>query len=112
MRKRIHEHEDTTVRAVTAAGSGPGVRGGTRSGDVPEATIHDIDERNEDTDAAIAELWTRYVDDRAPELRDRLILHYAPLVKYVAGRVGSGLPAHVEQADLISYGTLDRKSVV
>jgi RNA polymerase sigma factor for flagellar operon FliA len=72
---------------------------------VPEATIDDIDEHDEDTDAAIAELWTRYVDDRAPELRDRLILHYAPLVKYVAGRVGSGLPAHVEQADLISYGT-------
>ena len=45
------------------------------------------------------------VADRAPELRDRLILHYAPLVKYVAGRVSSGLPAHVEQADLVSYGT-------
>ena len=29
---------------------------------------------------------------------------YAPLVKYVAGRMGSGLPAHVEEADLISYG--------
>jgi RNA polymerase sigma factor FliA len=73
---------------------------------VPEATIHHIDERDdEDTDAAIAELWTRYVEGRDSALRDRLILHYAPLVKYVAGRVGSGLPAHVEQADLISYGT-------
>ena len=73
---------------------------------MPEATIHHIDERDgEDTDAAIAELWTRYVAGRDAALRDRLILHYAPLVKYVAGRVGSGLPAHVEQADLISYGT-------
>src|SRR3712207_3107932 len=53
----------------------------------------------------LAQLWADYVADRAPELRDRLILHYAPLVKYVAGRVGSGLPAHVEQADLVSYGT-------
>src|SRR3712207_7199903 len=53
----------------------------------------------------LAELWARYVGDREPSLRDRLILHYAPLVKYVAGRVGSGLPAHVEQADLVSYGT-------
>jgi RNA polymerase sigma factor for flagellar operon FliA len=26
------------------------------------------------------------------------------LVKYVAGRMGSGLPAHVEESDLISYG--------
>ena len=79
---------------------------------MPEATIHRLDdpaafddETGEDADAALAELWARYVTDHEPELRDRLILHYAPLVKYVAGRVGSGLPAHVEQADLVSYGT-------
>jgi RNA polymerase sigma factor for flagellar operon FliA len=58
-----------------------------------------------DPDAAVADLWARYVVERDSGLRDRLILHYAPLVKYVAGRVGSGLPAHVEQADLVSYGT-------
>ena len=40
------------------------------------------------------------------ELRDRLILTYAPLVKYVAGRLGSGLPAHVDEGDLVSYGLL------
>jgi RNA polymerase sigma factor FliA len=72
---------------------------------VPEATIHRLDGAHDDADAALAELWASYVADRAPALRDRLILHYAPLVKYVAGRVGSGLPAHVEQADLVSYGT-------
>jgi RNA polymerase sigma factor for flagellar operon FliA len=71
---------------------------------VPEATIHQLDVEG-DPDAAVADLWARYVVDRDSGLRDRLILHYAPLVKYVAGRVGSGLPAHVEQADLISYGT-------
>ena len=43
---------------------------------------------------------------RAKALRDRLILTYAPLVKYVAGRLGSGLPAHVEEGDLVSYGLL------
>ena len=37
-------------------------------------------------------------------LRERLILHYSPLVKYVAGRVGVGLPPNIEQADLVSYG--------
>ncbi|WP_369134406.1 RNA polymerase sigma factor WhiG [Modestobacter sp. I12A-02662] len=68
-----------------------------------EATVHVGG--SEGTDAAVADLWARYVVDRDSELRDRLILHYAPLVKYVAGRVGSGLPAHVEQADLVSYGT-------
>jgi RNA polymerase sigma factor for flagellar operon FliA len=70
---------------------------------VSEATVHQL--TSEDPDAFIAELWTRYVEGRDTGLRDRLILHYAPLVKYVAGRVGSGLPAHVEQADLVSYGT-------
>ena len=39
-------------------------------------------------------------------LRDRLILTYAPLVKYVAGRLGAGLPAHVDESDLVSYGLL------
>ena len=39
-------------------------------------------------------------------MRDRLILTYAPLVKYVAGRLGSGLPAHIDEGDLISYGLL------
>ena len=75
---------------------------------MPEATIHRIDEfddSQDDADALLAELWTDYVAGPDPGLRDRLILHYAPLVKYVAGRVGSGLPAHVEQADLVSYGT-------
>ena len=72
---------------------------------MPEATIHRIGEPQEDADAALADLWERYVSERDVQLRDRLILHYAPLVKYVAGRVGSGLPAHVEQADLVSYGT-------
>ncbi len=52
------------------------------------------------------QLWREFkrTGDRA--LRDRLILTYAPLVKYVAGRLGSGLPAHVEEGDLVSYGLL------
>jgi len=32
------------------------------------------------------------------------VVAYSPLVKYVAGRMGPGLPAHVEESDLISYG--------
>jgi len=32
------------------------------------------------------------------------VVAYSPLVKYVAGRMSSGLPAHVEESDLISYG--------
>src|SRR5439155_507060 len=39
-----------------------------------------------------------------PRARETLIVHYSPLVKYVASRVATGLPANVEQADLVSYG--------
>ncbi len=52
----------------------------------------------------LKDLWRRYKtggDDRA---RERLVVAYSPLVKYVAGRLSSGLPSHVEEADLISYG--------
>jgi RNA polymerase sigma factor FliA len=53
-----------------------------------------------------AQLWREYRRSKDPKVRDRLILTYAPLVKYVAGRLGSGLPAHVDDDDLVSYGLL------
>jgi RNA polymerase sigma factor for flagellar operon FliA len=53
---------------------------------------------------AIAGLWEEYKLTAAPSVRDKLILQYSPLVKYVAGRVSTGLPANIEQADLVSYG--------
>jgi RNA polymerase sigma factor FliA len=58
--------------------------------------------RPDDTHA----LWLEFRKTNDPGLRDRLILTYAPLVKYVAGRLGSGLPAHVDEGDLVSYGLL------
>ncbi len=54
--------------------------------------------------AAIAQLWRTYKAEADPAVREKLILHYSPLVKYVAGRVGVGLPPNIEQADLVSYG--------
>ena len=51
-------------------------------------------------------LWLEYRRTHDKVLRDRLIVAYAPLVKYVAGRLGSGLPAHVDDGDLVSYGLL------
>ena len=41
---------------------------------------------------------------RDQSARDQLIVHYSPLVKYVAGRVAARLPSHVDDADLVSYG--------
>jgi len=52
----------------------------------------------------IRRLWVAYHEDGNKEARDKLIVHYSPLVKYVAGRVSVGLPSNVEQADLVSYG--------
>jgi len=54
----------------------------------------------------LGEIWRRYKASGDPAMRERLILTYAPLVKYVAGKLGTGLPAHVEEGDLISYGLL------
>ena len=42
--------------------------------------------------AEVAALWAEYQVERDQAVRDRLILHYSPLVKYVAGRVAVGLP--------------------
>src|SRR5436190_18873460 len=58
----------------------------------------------QENENALAELWRNFKDTADKELRERLILHYSPLVKYVAGRVGVGLPPNIEQADLVSYG--------
>ena len=52
----------------------------------------------------LKELWRRYKRDGEDRARERLVVAYSPLVKYVSGRMASGLPAHVEEADLISYG--------
>jgi RNA polymerase sigma factor FliA len=57
-----------------------------------------------DIPSELAHLWEDYKATGDPDARERLILHYAPLVKYVASRVATGLPASVEQADLVSYG--------
>ena len=57
-------------------------------------------------------LWRKYKEEGDPRSRERLVLAYSPLVKYVAGRMSSGLPAHVEEADLISYGLLGLISAI
>ena len=54
----------------------------------------------------LRELWRRYKEDGDDAARERLVVAYSPLVKFIAGRMASGLPSHVEEADLISYGLL------
>src|ERR1700747_201850 len=52
----------------------------------------------------LRELWRRYKEQGDATARERLVVAYSPMVKCVAGRLGAGLPSHVEDADLISYG--------
>ena len=49
-------------------------------------------------------LWDEYSVKKSPELREQLILEYAPLVKVVAGRLSMYLGYNVEYDDLVSYG--------
>src|SRR5436305_10863949 len=79
-----------------------GARDTARDGDVD--VLDDGKPDKDAIEAAIATLWRDFKDSADPRLRERLILHYSPLVKYVAGRVGVGLPPNIEQADLDSYG--------
>src|SRR5581483_1691309 len=54
----------------------------------------------------LRELWQRYKEDGDERARERLVVAYSPLVKFIAGRMAAGLPAHVDEADLVSYGLL------
>lgn len=57
-------------------------------------------------ESSVEELWADYRADPSLELRNRLVLQYSPLVKYVAGRLRARLPESVEYADLVSDGIL------
>jgi RNA polymerase sigma factor FliA len=69
-----------------------------RSGDEP------LDDEVAANEALLRQLWVDFKETGDPGIRERLILQYSPLVKFVAGRVGVGLPPNIEQADLVSYG--------
>lgn len=55
-------------------------------------------------DTGKKKLWEEYAGTRSPEIREKIILEYAPLVKVVAGRLSMYLGYNVEYEDLVSYG--------
>ena len=55
-------------------------------------------------DAEKNALWAEYVKSRSPQIREQLILTYAPLVKLVAGRLSMYLGFNVKYDDLVGYG--------
>jgi len=50
------------------------------------------------------ELWLEYKKTRNQAIREFFIKQYAPLVKYVAGKVAVGMPSNVEFDDLVGFG--------
>jgi RNA polymerase sigma factor for flagellar operon FliA len=93
MTKPTRGRDGTAVEASTA-----------RAVSAPDVADDDAVVEKSAADAAVRQLWRQFKETAEPALRERLILHYSPLVKYVAGRVGVGLPPNIEQADLVSYG--------
>lgn len=55
-------------------------------------------------EAGRKELWDEYSRTKSPEVREKIILEYAPLVKVVAGRLSMYLGYNVEYDDLVGYG--------
>ncbi|GMU41600.1 MAG: RNA polymerase sigma factor WhiG [Chloroflexota bacterium] len=51
-------------------------------------------------------LWDRYITTRDAAVREQIILQYAPLVKYVMGRLAISLPAILDYEDILSFGTI------
>lgn len=49
-------------------------------------------------------IWDQYKKTQSVELKNTLILEYAPLVKYLAGRLSVHIGHKVDSDDLVSYG--------
>lgn len=49
-------------------------------------------------------LWNEFKKTNSPDIKEQLIIKYAPLVKFVAGRIGIYFGGNVEYEDLVSYG--------
>lgn len=54
--------------------------------------------------SSVDELWASYLATPTRAVRDRLVVHFTPLVRAVAYRIAGGLPSYVEHADLVQSG--------
>lgn len=53
-----------------------------------------------------AQLWQKFTADKDRSSREQLIMQYAPLVRYVVGRLAVTLPPTIDQDDLFGYGVI------
>lgn len=89
----------------------PAPASGPNLGTEPEDDVHGhagagtVDQRSEEgLPPELVEMWDGFRQRGDPTAREKLILHYAPLVKYVSSRVATGLPSTIDHGDLTSYG--------
>jgi RNA polymerase sigma factor for flagellar operon FliA len=52
------------------------------------------------------ELWVQYAQSHDPDLREKLVLEHAGLVRYTVGRLNMTLPPSLDEQDLIGYGMI------
>ena len=57
-------------------------------------------------------LWRRYSERADPAVRGRLISAYVPLVRQIASQLNAGLPGHVEESELVSYGLVGLNTAI
>jgi RNA polymerase sigma factor for flagellar operon FliA len=86
------------MHKTTGAGQDQVTRVAQKSGD------NNISEKKRYEQLSEDELWPEYLKTRNHNIREVIAERYAPLVKYVAAKVASGLPQNIEFDDLIGYG--------
>ena len=89
------------AKKTTTATRGPRAKLASADGTVMATASSTVPTQVDEPLGAIWHAFKSLGDDDAGE---QLILHYAPLVKYGASRIATGLPSSVEQSDLVSYG--------
>ena len=57
-------------------------------------------------DYSLDELWNKYFLSGDEDTKEALIIHYLPMVKFIANKIAISLPPHVDVADLISPGII------
>ncbi len=70
------------------------------------STTRQLSTTQDQAETGIDALWSEFKRTGTQSLRNQLIIFYSPFVKYVAGRVLSGLPRHFDEEDLVSYGII------
>ena len=56
--------------------------------------------------ASMDALWKEYKETNSKVAKDKLLVEYAHLVKYIANRIAINLPSSVDRNDIVSSGIM------